>query len=533
MKPKFTRRPAGLSVLMAILFMLAAIVGHAQLPDCTGGNVMYAAFTNIAGSTTADSTEIRPVDVTTGAIGNLVGGKRYWIRKQSGGGTYYYGVSALGADMITNRFYVMTQMSPAMQKDIVSIDPVNGTQVVIGTTPNGSGGTPNLNSYHFVKLAVAPNGWGYAIGVFRDSASGAANTFNPLIRFSTCGAVASAGCATIQLLGYLPSTPANMFKYQLFNGDIAFDVSGNLYFATAAFSTVNGFFRYTDARLFRINASDIPGASGTGTIPMTFVSEYDGLDSTVVNGIGLDANGNMFITTRRFNGPQTSPAGPSTPELWGSFAPGQLTQITGFAPIPANFSPSDLASCYFPTTILGLQKLQLQYKYENGNVNLKWEMVSNSPPLNFEVQRSDDGANFQTIATVPYGDQRSTYTYSDPQSGFGKNKYYRIRANMSSSMRNYTNVVSVNFSSKAHLLAELRPNPFNSYAQVDMWMKTAGTINVRILDQSGRMVYSRQFAGRAGENPLRLEGLGKLNAGIYVVEMRVQDEVMREKMIKQ
>jgi hypothetical protein len=104
---------------------------------------------------------------------------------------------------------------------------------------------------------------------------------------------------------------------------------------------------------------------------------------------------------------------------------------------------------------------------------------------------------------------------------------------MSASMRSYTNVVNVNFGSKAHLLSEVRPNPFNSYAQINMWLKTAGTVNVRILDQGGRMVYNKQFAGRAGENPLRLESLGGLNAGVYVVEMRVQDEVMREKIIKQ
>lgn len=530
MKAKFTRRLKGLEVLMVIMILLATAVAQAQLPDCTSGNIMYASFTNIAGSTTADSTEIRPVNVTTGAVGNLVGGRRYWIAKQSGGGTWYYGTSAMGVDMITNRFYVMTQMSVAMQKDIISINPVTGAQVVIGTTPTGGS---SMNNYHFVKLAVAPNGWGYAIGVHRDSASGAATTFNPLIRFSTCGAVPTAGCATIQLLGYLPSTPANVFKWQLFNGDIAFDVAGNLYFATAAFSTVNGFFRYTDARLFRIDAANIPTSAGTGVIPMTFVSEYNGLDSTVVNGIGLDGNGNIFISTRRFAGVQTSPPGPSTPELYGSFAPGATQLISGFGPIPSGFSSSDLASCYFPSTILGLNKLQLQYKYENGNVNLKWQMTTSAPPLNFEVQRSDDGSNFQTIATVPYGDQRSTYTYSDPQSGFGKVKYYRIRANVSPTMRHFTNVVSVNFSSKAHLLAELRPNPFNNYAQVDMWLKAAGNINVRIIDQSGRAVYNNQFAGRAGENPLRLEGLGKFPRGVYIVEIRVQDEVIREKIIKQ
>jgi len=528
MKAKFTWGFVRLMVFLACVCMVLANAAHAQLPNCTSGNIMYAAFNNVAGSTTADSTEIRSVDVSTGAVGGLVGGKRYWIAKQSGGGTWYYGTAALGVDAITNRFYVFTQMSSAMQKDIITINPVTTVQTVIGTTPTGGS---SLNNYHFVKLAIAPNGWGYAIGVHRDSASGAALTFNPVIRFSTCGASPTAGCSTIQLLGYLPST-GNMFKWQLFNGDIAFDQTGNLYFATAAFSTVNGFFRYTDARLFRIDAANLPTSPGTGTIPMTFVSEYDGLDSTVVNGIALDAGGNMFITTRRFAGVQTSPPGPSTSELYGSFAPGAVQLIAGFNPPTANFSVSDLASCYYPMTILGLNKFDLQYKYESGNVNLKWQMISNSKPMLFEVQRSDDGVNFTTISTVTPNPQQTIYTYSDPQSGYERNKFYRIRAVMTSSWKQYTNVVSVKFSSKISLMAELHPNPFIDQVQANLWMKSADAVNVRMMDQSGRIVYVKQFSGKPGQNQVTLNNLGNLKPGVYIVEMRVQDEVIREKVIK-
>ena len=94
---------------------------------------------------------------------------------------------------------------------------------------------------------------------------------------------------------------------QLFNGDIAFDNSGNLFFATAAFSKVNGIPRYTDARLFKINAIDVPSTPGTATIPMSFVADYNTLDSTVINGIAFSPLGAMYMTTRRFSGVQTSP----------------------------------------------------------------------------------------------------------------------------------------------------------------------------------------------------------------------------------
>ncbi|HEY0680329.1 MAG TPA: T9SS type A sorting domain-containing protein [Chitinophagaceae bacterium] len=531
MKTKFTSVLRRLTAMLLMLLALAEFAS-AQLPDCVGGGTMYAVFNRQEGSTTADSMEIRPVTISTGAIGSLVGGKRYWIRKRLGTtSTYYYGSAALGVDLVTNRFYVMTQMSSAMQKDIITIDPVTGTQTVIGTTPT----TPtSLNNYHFVKMAISPDGYGYAIGVHRDTTSAAA-TYNPLVRFTTCGAVPTAGCSTIELLGYLPST-GNMYKQLLFNGDIAFDIFGNLYFATAAFERVASIYRYTDARLFRIDAADIPVAAGTGTIPMTFVADYDGLDSTVINGIGLDPTGAMYLTTRRFTGVQTSPQGPSVSEFYSSPWSGYSSQISPFAPITTNYSVADLASCYWPTTILGIQKMQLIYKYENGKVNLKWQVNNNTDASSFEVQRSDDGSTFETIATVSpinNGQSSVSYTHADLQNGHEKNKFYRIKEVMRNGTRFYSNVVNVTFNSKFNLTGNIKPNPFVSQMEVSLWLRSSNLVNVRILDQSGRAVHNQQFTGRSGDNKLRIDRLGSLNAGIYIVEMSVQDEVIREKVIKQ
>ena len=519
-----------LAVVLILALLLIADMVQAQLPDCTGGNMMYAIFNNIGGSTTADSTEIRPVNISTGAVGNLIAGKRYYIRKRHPStGTWYYGSASLGVDMITNRFYVMTQMSSAMQKDIVTIDPITGTMTVIGMTPTAP---TSLNNYHFVKLAISNDGYGYAIGVHRDSTA-AASTCNPLIRFTTCGATPTPNCSNIELLGYLPST-GTMYKWLLYNGDIGFDIQNNLYFATAAFWQIGatGFARYTDARLFRINASDIPTSAGSGTIPMQFVADYNVLDSTVINGVGFSGSGAMYMTTRRYSGVQTNPPGPSFSELYSSPFPGTANVVSGFGPITANFSVADLSSCYFPAMILGLNNLHLQYKYESSNVNMKWDVPSNVDLTKFEVQRSNDGSNFETIGTV-LRNASGHYTYSDPQSGFEKTKYYRIKQVMNGSYRIYSNVINVSFNNKINLIGNLGPNPFNSFVEAKLWMKTNNTVRARIIDQSGRVVYARQFAGKTGDNKFTLDNLGSFKPGVYIVELAVQDDVIREKIIKQ
>jgi hypothetical protein len=532
MKATFTSVWRRLVVLL-VIWLTAIDVAQAQLPDCISGNTIYAMFNrDTTNSTIADSSEIRPVNVTTGAIGALVGGRRYWIRKQDPGNAsiHYYGSSALGVDVITSRFYLMTQMSPAMPKDIITIDPVTGTSTVIGTTPS------SLDVHHFVKLAISPTGTGYALGVARSSATNVA-TYNPLIRFGTCGASPTPGCATssITLLGYLPGG-TNMYKAKLFNGDIAFDNYGNMFFLTVAFDSVGSQTKYTNARLFRIEASDIPTTGGTGIIPTSFVADYDIIDTTVVNGIALDGTGDMYLATRRFVNTSTNPSRPWYSQLYRSTVPGSATVVAGFAPIPANQVIADLASCYFPQTVLAKNQIRLNYKYERGYVNLTWEVSNNKEVMYYEIQRSNDGVDFETIGNVPAAnpDQaQARYTYSDAQNGYDRNKFYRVRQIMRNNVRFYSNIVNVNFNSKLNLISSLKPNPFTTQIQANLWLRSADAINVRIIDQSGRRVYTQRFSGKTGDNTLKIERLDKLKPGVYVIEMAVQDDVIREKMIKQ
>jgi len=519
--------------LLLSALLINGKIAIAQLPDCSAGISMYGLFTNVAGSGTADSTEIRSINYSTGAVGPLMGGKRYWIRKlyATGPDRYYYSSSALGVDLITNRFYLFTQMGNALRKDLITIDPVTATETIIGTTPTSP---VSLSNYHIVKTAIHPTGsYGYAIGVHRDSTSSAA-TYNPLIRFTTCGGSPVAGCSSIELLGYLPSSGL-MYKQLLFNGDIAFDVSGNLYFATAAFQAVGTIMRYTDARLFRINSTDIPAAAGTGSIPMTLLAEYNGLDSTVINGIALSPSGTMYFSTRRFLAEQTSPAGPSVTEVYSSFSPGNANIISGFSSPTPNFVLSDLASCHFPMTILANNKIQLSGKHEFGKSHLNWEVNNNMEVNYFEIQKSGDGINFELVAAInPDNILRSAvnYQYKDTQNVLGKTVFYRIRQIMKNGMRFYSNIAQVYSNSIMNIIGSMSPNPFIDHVNFVVQLKIAKTVEVRLADQNGRIVYYNQFKGRTGENKFKLNDIGALKKGIYFIEICVENDVHREKLLR-
>ena len=508
-----------------------------QAPDCATGTVMYALFNDSTGSGTNAPSEIRPVNYATGAVGGLMGGVKYLIQKVSGASTFY-GSAGMGLDPITRRFYVMTQMSSGSgaRKDIISINTQTATMVVIGTTPNAATiPVPVvLNDYHFVKVAISPTGLGYAIGVHRDTTSG---TFNParchpVISFTTCGAAPLPNCSVITLLGFLPYTGNH---YHQFNGDIAFDNVGNLYFAAAGFQDIAGKGRYTDARLYRIAAANIPVGPGTGTIPMSLMANYNSLDSTVLNGITFSPTGAMYFSTRRFPAGQNPPA-LSVNQLYSSTTLGTAVLMPGFSVPTPGYSVADLGGCYFPLGVLAQNQLNLSANYVSGIVNLKWQVNNNDQANYYEVQRSSDETNFETIARIDIHNANhpsEIYNAYDVQKGEVKSKYYRIRQVMQERVSYYSNVVKINMSAKINLIDKPNPNPFKSKFVFNALLKSDNNILVTLSDQNGRKVYQKTFNGHTGANSLTVESLSNLTPGVYLVEIKVEDEVLHEKLIKQ
>ena len=534
-----------------ILLLLFAVMGlalkqnrlMAQI-DCAG-TLMYGIWNDSIGSTTNTPSEIRSINYVTGAVSGLVGGTTYLISRTQSGNTFY-GSAGLGLDPINHNFFVMTQMgsstAQAIRKDIMAIVP-GSAPVVIATTPNSA--TANvadvLTNYHFVKLAVSPGGIGYAIGIIRDT-----NTANvpgytsakgsPLISFPTC---TTAGCANanLKLLGYLSNATQASTNFRLFNGDIAFDVAGNLYFLTVGFADVAGNGRYTDARLFRISSANIPLVAGTGQIPFTLVADYNGLDSTVVNGIAFNMTGQMFFSTRTFNGPQNAAPKPTFNNvIFKSTAPGTVVPMVGFTNPTLGRSMADLASCNFPLGVLADVKLVLNGWNESGTARLKWDVNMNNQVEYYELEGSVDGSHFETVAHINPSNISSTdasYSYTDAKAGADKIKYYRVREIMPSGTKYYSNVIKINFGSKLQLVGKPNPNPFNSQFDLRLELKSASAIAIKLRNQNGSLVYQRNVNGGTGENRVTVDGLSNLSKGIYIVEITVDDEIIREKLIKQ
>jgi hypothetical protein len=530
-----------------VLFLLTAsqLFGidwvRAQAPDCSSGTVMYALFADTTPSTSNTSpVEIRPVNYSTGVVGSLMGGTTFPVFKTISG-TSYYGSSSLGVDGISGNFFTNTTMGFAGgRKDFYAINTATNTMVRIGTTSTAiipTTGSLTLSDYFFVKMAISPTGMGYAIGVARDTTlPGMPGFCNPLIRFTTCGTTPTSDCSTIEVLGFFPST--GIFRnWNLFNGDLAFDNAGNLYYMSSGYARINGNARYTDVRLLRVNAANIPTVAGAGVIPTSFLADYNTLDSTVVVGNAFDPLGSLFIAARRYNGVQNLPLPTYNNQLYRSTGFGSTSLMPGFVRPTVGYSFSDLASCFFPLIVLADNKLTLSGKYNAGRNELIWQVNDNTNTDYFEVQSSDDGENFNTITRITSknkNEAQQTYSFNDSQNSFSSQTMYRIRQHMTNGgLRFYSNVININFHNSIKMVSKPRPNPFISSIELDLRLKFSHNISFLLKDRSGRNVYQKQISGHIGDNKVVLDGLTGLPTGLYILEVSANDQVVREKIIKQ
>ena len=171
----------------------------------------------------------------------------------------------------------------------------------------------------------------------------------------------------------------------------------------------------------------------------------------------------------------------------------------------------------------------------SGIVSLRWKGNNNDEAVSYEVQRSDDETKFETVSTIDIhnADHASeVYTSMDAPNGVDKNKFYRIRQTMKSGINFYSNVVKVNVNFKINLVDQPTPNPFVDKFSFNAILRADNTVRLSMIDESGRLVYQRMIKGQAGINKFSVENLMSLNPGVYLVEIKVEDVVIRQKLIK-
>ncbi|MGG7665576.1 T9SS type A sorting domain-containing protein [Dyadobacter sp. BHUBP1] len=153
---------------------------------------------------------------------------------------------------------------------------------------------------------------------------------------------------------------------------------------------------------------------------------------------------------------------------------------------------------------------------EEQNVRLDWNTSAETNSDRFEIQRSGDGKNWATLASVNAKGEsaiKQVYTYLDQQPRSGNN-FYRLKMVDRDGTFAYSSLRSIRIDGKELVVAY--PNPADGPVQLTVadWKRV---INITAVDMNGRKVFD---TGRPKSETVRLPALGK---GVSILKILYED----------
>lgn len=189
--------------------------------------------------------------------------------------------------------------------------------------------------------------------------------------------------------------------------------------------------------------------------------------------------------------------------------------------LDGSFSPLPLHLLKFTATDL------------TASVQLDWSTVSEKGTSHFAIERSSDGAKFETIGNVnaaTNGTQKNDYRFNDASSASLQGKlYYRLKMVDKDGSFTYSKIVSLTRGQKVNLVAF--PNPAKNDLQVTVNTGAEKQMALKIFDQSGKQVYVQQLAGNTGSNKYTLN-VSSFAKGTYYVNVLTETGMATTRFIK-
>ena len=159
--------------------------------------------------------------------------------------------------------------------------------------------------------------------------------------------------------------------------------------------------------------------------------------------------------------------------------------------------------------VLPITGLEFTVSLQDNTSNLNWKTLSETNTSRFEIERSTNGINFTTFASVNAAGNSNTDTYYQQQDVLTATGvyYYRIKTIDRDGQFKYSEVRSVIYRKTANSIV-VAPNPFK---EVVNFSNIGKAVQVNITDLTGRLLFSKKLNN---QNNVQLQ-LGKLPAGMY------------------
>ncbi len=205
----------------------------------------------------------------------------------------------------------------------------------------------------------------------------------------------------------------------------------------------------------------------------------------------------------------------------------------------ANCSFTDLSSvltlniidCGIP---LSTDFISFTGHFQTDRSMLNWTTSKEDEKLTFFIERSTDGINFITAATIEGSNTTTTtnsYRWSEPNE-MTSDLYYRIRLTNKDHKEKVSRILKLALQSQSLSLVNF-PNPFSDQLAADVTVADAQVINLQLIDNFGRVVIQKKCTLSAGSNRVQIDQTSGLPNGIYTLQLKTPNSTVNNRVVKQ
>ena len=154
------------------------------------------------------------------------------------------------------------------------------------------------------------------------------------------------------------------------------------------------------------------------------------------------------------------------------------------------------------------------------HAELRWYVADNASAGQYEVEKSTDGRNFQTIALVLPTSQKEDENYIYKDQSPKVKTWYRIKLTDINGKISYTNILAVGNTMETSGSLSLNQNPVESYLTFNFKSKANSLGTINIYNTSGILVYSQKTNFSKDMNSITINLDGKVFPGMYILEVK-------------
>lgn len=227
---------------------------------------------------------------------------------------------------------------------------------------------------------------------------------------------------------------------------------------------------------------------------------------------------------------------------WQTLGNSSTTGNTSSGTIIGSTSPSSFQYYTFGSNSSSANALPVEFvKFTaerlGSEVILDWATATEENNDYFEVQRSEDGVNFQVLSEIKGAGTTingQTYSFTDV-SAPNSQLYYRLRQVDFNQVFDYSRVVTVSGEEGAENSIQINsiyPNPFSQSFTIDFDAPGAGRAQISLINSGGQVIYQNEVDVWNGSNTFNYNEGAYLTTGYYVLTLKYNDQIITEKVYK-